>query len=52
MQCKSGPKEVREQIQATYDAHLTSWILWDASNVFTSAALLPETSTSTVSTPQ
>ena len=49
---KYGPKEVREQIQATYDAHLTSWILWDASNVFTSAALLPETSTSTVSTPQ
>ncbi len=36
-----GPKEVRAQIQATNDVGLSSWMLWDASNVFTSSALLP-----------
>ena len=35
-----GPKEVRAQIQATNDAGLSSWLLWDASNVFTPQALL------------
>ena len=37
-----GPKEVRAQIQATNDAGLTSWLLWDASNNFTPQALLPK----------
>ncbi len=32
---------VREQIQATYDAGLTSWMLWDPSNRYTRDALLP-----------
>ncbi|MBL7045797.1 MAG: hypothetical protein ISR99_02095 [Parcubacteria group bacterium] len=36
-----GEKEVREQIQATYDTGLTSWMLWDPSNVYTKEALLP-----------
>lgn len=30
---------VRAQIQATYDAGLTSWALWDAGNTYTRAAL-------------
>ncbi|MDO8591136.1 MAG: putative glycoside hydrolase, partial [bacterium] len=34
-----GPKEVRAQIQATYDAGLTSWMLWSPSNKYTEAAL-------------
>jgi hypothetical protein len=37
-----GPKEVRAQIQATYDAGLTSWMLWAPSNRYTRAALLSE----------
>ena len=37
-----GPKEVRDQIQATYDIGLTSWMLWDPSNRYTKDALLPE----------
>ena len=36
-----GPIEVRAQIQGTNDAGLNSWLLWDASNVFTPQALLP-----------
>ena len=32
---------VRAQIQATYDAGLTSWMLWDAANTYTKEALLP-----------
>jgi hypothetical protein len=36
------PAMVREQIQATYDAGLTSWMLWDAGNTYTQAALLTE----------
>lgn len=35
-----GPKEVRDQIQATYDAGLTSWMLWAPSNKYTKEALL------------
>lgn len=31
---------VRAQIQATYDAGLTSWMLWDAGNTYTREALL------------
>ncbi len=34
-----GPKEVRAQIQATYDAGLTSWYLWAPSNRYTRGAL-------------
>lgn len=34
-----GPKEVRDQIKATYDVGLTSWMLWSPSNKYTSAAL-------------
>ncbi len=30
---------VRTQIQATYDAGLDSWMLWDAANTYTKAAL-------------
>jgi len=32
-------KEVRAQIRAVYDAGLTSWMLWDPSNVYTRDAL-------------
>ncbi len=34
-----GTKEVRDQIQATYDVGLTSWMLWSPSNRYTSSAL-------------
>lgn len=37
-----GPDKVRAQIQATYDVGLTSWMLWNAGNKYTAAALLPE----------
>lgn len=37
-----GAKEVREQIQATYDVGLTSWMIWDPSNRFTKGAFLTE----------
>ena len=33
--------EVRAQIQATYDAGLTSWMLWAPSNRYTKGALFP-----------
>ncbi len=33
---------VRAQIQATYDSGLTSWMLWDPANHYTSGALLLE----------
>ena len=33
---------VRKQIQATYDAGLTSWMLWDPANTYTMEALLSE----------
>lgn len=36
------PAMVRAQIQGTYDAGLTSWMLWDAGNKYTPSALLPE----------
>jgi hypothetical protein len=36
------PSMVRAQIQAVYDAGLTSWMLWDPSNTYTKEALLPE----------
>jgi hypothetical protein len=34
------PEMVRAQIDATYDAGLNSWMLWDAANTYTRAALL------------
>lgn len=33
------PEMVKAQIQATYDSGLDSWMLWNASNVYTRAAL-------------
>ena len=36
------PEMVRAQIKATYDSGLTSWILWDAANTYTRAALNTE----------
>ena len=37
-----GPVEVRNQIKATYDAGLNSWMLWAPSNIYTKEALLVE----------
>lgn len=37
-----GKKEVREQIQAVYDAGYEEWILWNASNRYTEDGLLKE----------
>jgi hypothetical protein len=37
-----GPVEVREQFKATYDAGLTSWMVWNASNRYTVDALKNE----------
>ena len=34
-----GPTEVRDQIKATYDSGLTSWMFWSASNKYTVGAL-------------
>jgi len=39
------PEMVRAQIQATYDSKLDSWMLWNASNVYTKEALLTEDDT-------
>lgn len=36
------PEMVRAQMQATYDAGLDSWALWDAGNTYTRAALESE----------
>lgn len=36
------PKMVRDQITATYDAGLNSWMLWDPSNTYTKEALEKE----------
>lgn len=37
-----GPEQVRQQIQAVYDAGYEEWILWDARNTYSEEALLPE----------
>src|SRR3989344_5673690 len=37
-----GPDKVQAQIKATYDAGLTSWMLWNAGNKYTKEALLIE----------
>lgn len=34
-----GPAEVRAQIQATYDAGYSEWLLWNAANEYTEEAL-------------
>jgi len=44
---KYTPEMVREQIQATYDSGLTSWMLWDAGNTYTVSALLSKNSSTT-----
>jgi len=33
---------VKAQIQAVYDSGLDSWLLWNAGNIYTKSALLPE----------
>ncbi len=38
-----GVTEVDAQIQATYDSGLSSWMMWNAGNIYTVAALKPET---------
>jgi len=35
------PEMVRAQIQATYDVGLTSWMMWNAANRYTTSAYLP-----------
>ncbi len=37
-----GPKQIRAQIQATYDAGVEEWIFWSASNRYTESAFLKE----------
>ncbi|MDE7333407.1 MAG: putative glycoside hydrolase [Lachnospiraceae bacterium] len=37
-----GKKEIRDQIQAVYDAGYEEWILWNASNKYTEDGLLKE----------
>jgi len=37
-----GIPEVRAQIKATYDIGLTSWLVWDAGNKYTTGAFLAE----------
>nr|WP_279379094.1 putative glycoside hydrolase [Acetivibrio straminisolvens] len=37
-----GPKQVREQIQAVYDAGYEEWIFWDANNTYSEEAFLKE----------
>jgi len=37
-----GAEQVRQQIQAVYDAGYEEWILWDARNTYHEEALLPE----------
>lgn len=36
------PEMIRAQIQATYDVGLTGWLVWNASNRYTTSAYLPE----------
>ena len=38
------PDMVRTQMQATYDAGLNSWMLWNAASVYDAQALLPKNS--------
>ena len=36
-----GPKQIRQQIQAVYDAGYEEWILWNAKNIYSESGLLP-----------
>ena len=36
-----GGKQVREQIQACYDAGLSEWLLWNKDNIYSADGLLP-----------
>jgi len=38
------PEMVKDQIRATYDVGLNSWMLWNASNRYTVSALEPDIS--------
>lgn len=37
-----GVKEVQDQIRATYEAGITSWLMWNAGNKYTEEAFLTE----------
>ena len=37
-----GPEQVRQQIQAVYDAGFEEWLLWNASNVYNVKAFKPQ----------
>lgn len=37
-----GPEQIRQQIQAVYDAGYEEWILWNAANRYTEGGLLAE----------
>ena len=37
-----GPQQIRDQIQAVYDAGYDEWILWNAANRYTRDGLLPD----------
>ncbi|MDP4095053.1 MAG: putative glycoside hydrolase [Bacillota bacterium] len=39
---KYGPEQVKEQIQAVYDAGYDQWILWDANNKYDESAFAPK----------
>ncbi len=38
---KYGPQQIRDQIQAVYDAGYEEWILWNAANRYTEGGLNP-----------
>lgn len=38
---KYGPQQIRDQIQAVYDAGYEEWILWNAANRYTEGGLYP-----------
>jgi len=37
-----GPEQIRQQIQAVYDAGYEQWILWNGKNIYSEAGLLPD----------
>lgn len=39
---KYGPKQVREEIEATYDSGHSSWLLWNAAVNYTAGALMTQ----------
>ncbi len=47
-----GPKEIRAQIDATYDVGLTDWVLWNASGRYPAGAFLPNGASSLAPPPQ